>query len=301
MMGLPGSLLALTLLHAGVSVGGSTACPTAEAVQHHLAAMVGTSAPEREEETTHRALLSQNEAGLLVTLHARNGAVVAERQFAADVSCADLAAAAAVVIASWQGELVASATTLAPMPPAAPPPPQPKPVPTPWHATLAAAASGTWVSSSAAPGAWLEVALGRANWRIHGVLAAFAQGYHELPLGPGRGAWQRSALALGPRMQWRHGRVWAAADLLAFLGWLRLEGRDLPNALRDSGADVGASLSGRLGLRWGPLSPFLALGVDRSWVERSLTVEPATEATMPAFAGRALLGVSWHLEIFPAQ
>ena len=286
-------LLPAVWLHlAGVVVGGASACPTPQAVEGLLAVMVGQQSPGGR-----AARLMQTERGLLVTLHAPDGTVVAEKQFQGAAACGDLASAAAVVIATWERELQGAADlTLQALPSE---PTARIPVAAPLQARFGVAAALTRAGPSLVPGVWVDASVGRQ--RVHAMAAVFVDGEHERALGVGLAVWQRTGLGVGPRLLWQGERWWLAIDALAYGAYVRLEGRRQPTNVKDDAWDAGATTAARVGWQAGALSPFVSLGISRSFVSRTFAVEPAGEARMPGTQLGLTVGFSWLPKIFSAQ
>ncbi|MDX2019610.1 MAG: hypothetical protein SF187_05165 [Deltaproteobacteria bacterium] len=275
---------------AAVTVEGSTVCPPPEAVQGLVAAMLdGQPVPSTG---ARRASLSQNNRGLLVTLRGADGAVLAEKQFLASAGCDDLASAAAVVIATWLGELAGETDLTLQALPREPAPPVA--VVRPWEWRLSAAAALTRAGSSLAPGLWIDASAGRGAL-LQGVAAAFVEGAHEQTLGIGQAGWQRTGLGAGPRLLWQAHHLWVGGDVLGHVAWLRLRGEGQPQNVKDQAFDMGVTAALRVGWQMGSWSPFLSFLGGRSLVSRTLAVEPAGEAHMPATLLALMAGFSWRL------
>src|SRR5262245_50285486 len=88
----------------GLTVQGDTVCPTAAEVATRLAQVV-----PRDRDSNGVVYLSSAAGGVHIALYNRSGTQLAERELEGN-ACAELAQAAAVVIASWQAEI----PTLAP-------------------------------------------------------------------------------------------------------------------------------------------------------------------------------------------
>lgn len=292
-------LLSLLFPLAAVVVGGETTCPTPARVNEKLAQM-GVSPGALLSESSREAFLSRNAQGLLVTLRSKDHEVFAEHQFSAQASCEDLAAAAAVVIASWEGELgsVGSLGLQVPTPVVSPPVPK-ESRSLNWDLGLAVQLG--FAASSVAPGAWLETSVGRKERFLRMVLSGFWHGYHELSLGKGEALWRRTGLGVGPRFETQKGRLLGAVDVLAYAAFLQMKGRDQPQNASDTRVDAGLMSNLRVGLRFGNLAPWVSLGAVFSPFKRQLVIEPATSHDLPVLQLCAMAGFSWRFGDFSAH
>jgi hypothetical protein len=110
--------VALLLLR-GITVAGSSACPSTADVTEQLAAL-GISSPDG---ASHQATLDTSSDGLEVRLADASGTVLGRRVLAAAASCAELAQAAAVLIGTWEAQLAAAELAAPPVPVLREPPP----------------------------------------------------------------------------------------------------------------------------------------------------------------------------------
>lgn len=226
------ALLSLLFPLSAVVVG-KTTCPTPTQVNEKLARLgVSPATPLGQE--THEAVLSRNAQGLLLTLRFTNQTALAERQFSAQASCEDLAAAAAVVIATW------------------------------WNWDIGIAIQLGRAASSMSPGAWIEASAGRQERLIRMVLSGFWQGDHELSLGRGEALWRRTGAALGPRLEMQKGSLLSSVEVLAYAAYLQLGGRNQPQNASDASVDAGGMFDLRVGFRFGKVVPWLSLGASYS-------------------------------------
>jgi hypothetical protein len=181
-----GSLSALlwALTVGAVPVDGETPCPTAEEVGQALVPLSAGTRP-----SDHRVHLDHDAGQVTVTLIGATGATLARRSFEAGPGCPELAQAVAIVIVTWEAELPAVTSHLAPAPGA--------PASSPWQWELAAGAGISSVGD-VAPAALVSVALGPPG-RWVGVLSFAGAGGRSATLTPGNVSWQRWELGLGAR------------------------------------------------------------------------------------------------------
>jgi len=282
-------LLSLLLPLAAVVVGGETTCPTPMRVSEKLAQM-GVISATPSVEASHAAFLSRNAQGLLVTLRTTEHTVLAERQFSAQASCEDLAAAAAVVIASWEGELGSEGSLGLQVPLALSKPTESSA----WKWDLGVAAQLGYAASSISPGAWFESSVGSNEGPLRIVVSAFWQGNHELSLGKGDALWRRTGFAVGPRFEIQRGRLLWAVEILTYGAYLQMQGRNQPQNATDAIIDAGGLADLRLGMRLGKVVPWLSLGASYSPFKRQVVIEPATIKDLPVLQLSAMAGFSWR-------
>jgi hypothetical protein len=307
-------LIAVWLSHPLVVVDGEASCPAPADVEARLAALI----PQVEErEPQHRAVLERGPSGLRVDLRRDDGERLAQRVLDASGSCADLAAATAVVIAAWEARLnpeIAARMKLpageAAAPPVAPPPRPEAPRPSRLGleggiGVLASAAGG-----DVAPGLMIQGALLSPADRFGATVALSAAGRRVQGLDGANGAgagWTRAAIALGPEAR-LHGVAQLAFDFHvdALLGLLRVDGVAAttgatdPLATWSSRADTSLQLGAGGGVRvrraWGALGIWLGVGA-RLWPGHQRLVvegEPGASGEVPRYEGELALGACWR-------
>jgi hypothetical protein len=207
---------------------------------------------------------------------------IATRALPAQGSCADLAAAAAVVVAAWRADLDPELTPAVHLPALASPLPvaavsaSPRPA-TPTVAAprrtfavgLGLLASDT--GGSFAPGAmltgWLQ--LGR---RLALDASIFGSTSRSADVGalPGVASWTRAALAVGPALTTRQGRFRSALHAQALAGLLHVRGVEV--GIADVGSDTTALLGAGAGGRLEVMS-----GTSAFWVGLDVCVWPGDQ------------------------
>jgi hypothetical protein len=235
-----------------------------------------------------RALLSQAGGALRVQLVRANGTIVGERLLDARYPCPDLAEAAALVLASWQGEFGAL------------------PVSTP---TLAAgrirARDVPWFEVgigllAAAPrplsaGGSLSVGLNSGHWGVGFQLMAVD--FHREPIGMAQQiSWNRSPLALTARRRFEPstGLVMAVDAGVAGAALLtRSRGFGMNQATLDIdfGPTIGAQVQFDAGSQ---ILPFLGVS-SAIWLQRRLIDLQTERRIMPRVDTWMVLGLSWRL------
>jgi hypothetical protein len=266
-----------------LAVEGDTNCPEPSAVAARLQAV----APSGR--MPGRALLSQSEGALRVQLVRANGTIVGERLLDARYPCPELAEAAALVLASWQGEFGAL------------------PVTTPAVTATAPAARTPWFELgvgllAAAPrplsaGGSLSVGLNRGAWGLGFQLMAVD--FHREPAeGGAQISWNRSPISLTVRRRFKSSRSvvvsldagMAGAALLA-----RSSGFELAHSsLRyDYGPTIGGQVLFDTG---GQILPYLGIS-SAVWLQRRIIqLSDTRRRVLPQIDAWLVLGLSWRLD-----
>ena len=294
---MPGMLTALIGLKAvlGLQLTVEGDCPTAAAVQARLQPLLGSELPAQ---STARASIELLDELLRVEVRDGDGALLSVRDHRRSEPCADLAAWAAVVIASAVQEshrpLTLPQVLLEPPPPPPLPPPPPPPRPRPQlEAGVGVVLSST--ASGLAPGGLIELQTGPAQqaWALK--LAVAATWPTSLPLPQGTALWTRPQLLLGPRYRLWRGRLAVDLSPLGALALVYTQGQGLPVTQQSLGVDVGVGGSVRLGWPQRQWSPWLQLQAT-SWLRpQELWVQglPDAEPTrLPRFELQLSLGLS---------
>ena len=287
------------LLAAGITVEGTTTCPTAAEVESRLGPLVqGGAGPDGDSQSVR---LHREGQALHISLVRADGHLLAWRSVDGSHGCDALAEAAAVIVAAWKSDvgarpLLAASSGTAPslgastasqgaLERAAPGPA--------WG--LAVAGGVTVAGTAAAPAAVMSFAhapVPASAWAVRG--AVVYQGEREAGLPGGKLRWQRWVLELGPQVQGAVGALGWELHLALAGGLTRLSGRGLvdPRAHSDSGLGVatGARLVlGRTGAR-----PFLDLGL-RAWPTRIVAYAGGSTVAETAIArleAALMLGVA---------
>jgi hypothetical protein len=310
------AFLVFLWLAAGVDLQVHTDCPSRAEVSSELDRLAGPgtgdSPPRPSLGPPLSADLTPSDQGLAISLRNQTGELLAQRTLAGSGSCADLAAAAAVIIATWQGEMRADlgpelpsspgprrtrstpepssvAATITASPPSPPVPPMSE---RPWE--VGAAVLGAHAGDVSA-GAVIDVQVGRAGSSLGGRAALLVEGSHAVALGPepGRARWSRAALDAGLKE-----RVWLGAlafDVRAQIeaAVIRLQGDGFSTNYDQTGVEVGVGLGGRLAWPQGRFAPFV--GFDAwTWPGRQAVIASGTgfEASLPRFELQVSAGVS---------
>lgn len=284
-----------------VRVEGATSCPLPFAVEARLAELLpGGETPTAVPDVVE---LVAEETALVLYLRTADGAPAGVRRLPRDHACDDLAAAAAVAIASWQSD-VHPAFAAAPSPPplAAPPPVAAAETPlavAPAGLSLVVAAGGL---SSVSTGGVAPTFAGSATWEParwpFGLrLGGFAQGMRTQALGEGQAAWQRLGAGVGLEGQRVFGAgLWHVSAALSVLaGWLTVEGRGFTENRRERSWEPGAEAATGLGRSLGRGLRILG-GLALSAWPRAHEIEGPTGQTgaLPHIDVLLSVGLGWQ-------
>lgn len=289
-----------------IRVAGNARCPTPADLSARVAELLpGSSAGGAPDDVT----LDEDARGLTLTLRRPGGEIVGQRFLERTSSCADLAAAAAVVVAIWESDVhpeFASRIEPADGPPAAAtqvtaPEPQ---GPTTFDLGAALLGSLAPASGEAGPGAGLMLV---ASWTARsdtftrwGLRTSLSAGLErELALGVGFVSWRRLVLAAGPHLRMvSSSRTWILdlhADALAARTNVRGEGfqTNVPESFLEGGLGAGV----RLMLHRSAVAPWVGLGVT-GWLQPQVpyansNAVSTTSTTLPRLEASLALGVSF--------
>jgi hypothetical protein len=298
-------------LGAPVDLLTATDCPSRAAVAAELARLApDIHAPSAQEQGAPRLSAEIRWVGdsLSIALRTPQGTLAAQRTLVRLGSCLDLAAASAVVIAAWQGEMRGD---LGPDLPAterrASPPrttsteaiattgrePLPRLTGHPWQVGVGAVASR---GADFAPGILIDAELGRPRSRWAAALGLAATGAHALALGPnpGQSRWSRAALDLGARDRLWLGDSALDAHMAVAVAMIRFTGAGFGTNYTPTGFDwgIGGGLRWMWVARW--LAPFVTLE-GWAWPRQKSVAATGTDAEerLPSFELRAAAGLSF--------
>jgi hypothetical protein len=268
-----------------------------------VAARVATLLPARERsEPADVATIEVAAQAMRVTLTRPDGAPLGERVIDARFPCADLAQAAAVVVATWESDVHPEFRAAAPAPAvttAAAPPPAPASAAT---YDLGAAIAGSLAPSSAgaAPalaallvGTWAPAPRG-----LGGRVAFTWPAERDLALGDARVLWRRASLSLGPQIRWVAPASRWALDLHAEAigAWLTASGEGFVRDRQVNSFDPGVGAGARvLWLGAGRLVPWLEVSATGWPREQTAYATPdiAAGTALPRFEAGLALGLSF--------
>jgi len=273
-------------------------CPSARDVERELGPLLG------EEVAAHDVATIATAADGAVSLSLADpaGQPIGERMLPHARTCGEQAKAIAVTLAVWEAQLHPEISLgLDRLAPSEPPPviaAQTAPPPPAHQLTLGLAVLGDWQSSTWAPGARLDLALGPADARWKIKLAAGAIGQHTIDLPPGLGRWWRAFAQLGVDFDVARGRRWAGALGGGFVGSVVSTAGsgfavDRTTRSLDLGGEARARVEARLG-RQSRVRPWVGVLVAM-WARRqTLDLQgAATSAALPRIEPMAALGVDF--------
>jgi hypothetical protein len=287
------------------AIEGSGTCPTPAEVARKLRPLLGDGTVG---EGGDRVRIEPDEQALRVALVAADGRVRGVRHVDRRHDCDELAEAAAIIVASWQGQAPASDEPRR----AAPAPgtvgrsptaisgvahsaravgePAPEPTGVRWFVGLGVVgnAVATGGGGSIAPALALEAnaAPSVRGFGLH--LRALAGARASEPLPNGEAQWRRSALALGPAWSWASDHVIVEADVSLAAALLRIGGTGYEGNESHAMLDVGALAGLRAHSRRG-LAAFAGVGAG-FWPRRTIAYQA------PDLVGSALPRWQWLLE-----
>jgi hypothetical protein len=265
-----------------ITVEGNTSCPEPGEVAARLAAV----APANRMEG--KALLSESEGSLRVQLARDNGTVVGERLLDARYPCNELADAAALVLASWQGEFGAAPVAAPALQVVVPPKTR-----TGLELGFGLVAAGPRPLSA---GGSLSIDVGRGAWGLG--FRLIAADFHRQPIGGGEISWNRSPMAFTVRRRFRPGgQLTLALDagVSAAALFSRSQGLEMSHASSsfDFGPTVGAQVLFDAG---GQVLPFLGIS-SAAWIQpRVIAVNANESRILPKVDSWLVLGLCWRLD-----
>jgi hypothetical protein len=279
-------------------------CPASEVVAAEIDRILGgTRQSAGGAAGLDRADIDEEAERVRVRLVGSDGRIVGERSIqTAAADCAERAAAAAIVLATWETDL-RSPVTLDPPSVAAEAPPAPSP--SPWSAALGLAGLGVASTTDAwAPGASLDAEIAhRRGWGLRTTLWGTGARYEPLATGVGRARWTRWALGIGPSFRSDVGPVRIAAVAELALARIAVSGDGLSRAYGDAMLDWGArgalevSVTPWAPARRGPIALVVGLGAAY-WPRRHQVMAvglAATTRTLPPVDALMSLGLRWEI------
>jgi len=255
-------------------------CPSAHAVVDRLGPLLNDGAP-----TGDRARVLADPAGVRIELRGPAGDLVAARSLSPG-RCEDLAEAAAVAIAVWEGQL----RSPSPSPLRLPRPPAPRRL----GFEVAAAAAAALAGGDAAFGGALALALGRRGGRFLGRLELVGLSTREEVVGGGRASWTRAWAAVGPLVRFRPGRYLIDLHAEALVALLYARGVGFTATRTAYDVDPGIGAGGRAALRLGTLRLFAGVA-GAGWLRPQTLLVGGSGATrdVPRLEALFVLGIAF--------
>jgi hypothetical protein len=290
-LSLPSLILFGLIATSSISVTGLDWCPSSDAVQKHLDALVGEQgAPGRS------ARLQYTPSGLQVALLEGDGTLISQRTIPTDRSCDDLAEIVALVLASWLSDLASQAVSAKPLPSLSIPSPTPtRPTKRSWSWEIGLAPTGSFAGSNLAPGALLQVGLGPARGRWEARLTGIYDGPRQAPEGPGAVSWQRFQAGLGGIYALSRSPYSVEIGGDVVLSDVLLHGVGFSPDASSASLDPGLDLTARLVLLRGHWHPWIGIWATL-WIRQEFpSVQGLTApSALPQVEGFAGLGLSWQ-------
>jgi hypothetical protein len=306
----PGALIA-ALLAAGlpVEVQGTSRCPEPAAVAAILPEMLPlTNDP-------HPVIAWIESAGLdvSITLRGHDGSTRFSRIITSHGDCADLASAAAVIIAAWTTEQNPELSLEQPgvYPPAAQPTAEPKP-PIPEALRLAPPPASVRLPLVLEVGAGLGAVLDGRGWagsarvdvgarvRRFGLRLTFAgDSARDESLENGTATWRKFMVGMGPSLALIDRTVQLELYAQLALGITTVRGRGYDTDLSATDVSAGLTSALRLGIGRSRVRPWLEVG-GRLWlapqeVAVSRQDQPASRLALPRADARVMAGLTFLL------
>jgi hypothetical protein len=266
-----------------ITVEGNTSCPEPGEVAARLLAVAPAS------RVPGRAVLIEAEGSLRVQLVRPNGTVVGERLLDSRYPCPELADAAALVLASWQGELDAAPVAAPALEARRPGRPGTGFFP---EIGVGLVAAGPRPLSA---GGSVTVGVSRGRWGLG--FRFIAADFHRQLIGGGEISWNRSPVALSVRRRFGSDGLVLELDagVAAAILFSRSQGLERNHATwtTDFGPTAGARLSYDAG---SPILPFLGISTA-AWVQpRVIQVNSTDNRTLPQVDSWLVLGLAWRLD-----
>ena len=269
-----------------ITVEGNTNCPDPGDVAARLQAVAPAS------RIAGKALLSESEGALRVQLVRANGSVVGERLLDSRYPCGELADAAALVLASWQGEFDAA--------PVKAPSLRAVEVKPPTRSNLGLQFGLGLVAAGPRPlsaGGSLSVGVNKGAWGLGFQL--IATDFHRQPIdGGGEISWNRSPVTLTARRRFQSSTgLVLALDAGVAGAALFSRGQGPEVNLATASFDFGPSVGGQLLYNAGQgLLPFLGISTVLWLQPREVKVSSINSRFLPQVDSWFVLGLCWRLD-----
>ena len=298
-------LLAAALLAIEIHAPGN--CPGATDIQQRMGPLLetGKAASVVDVATIKRAA----DGSLLVSLVDPDGRAIGDRAFSHGGTCRDQAETVAVTLAIWEAQMHPEialrldrlSPELAAASAPAPPPSRTRELVVAGmpaartSLSLGAAVAGDWQAGSWAPGARIELGLGRAGGRWRARLAGLGTGRHTLDVAPGQATFWRASLFLGAEYDVARGSRWAGVlGCGAVGGVVSIDGAGYAVNRASRSVDAGGEVRARGEWRPGRMRPWVGISIA-GWLRRqNLDVRGATtSSTLPRVEPMVVMGADF--------
>jgi len=273
--------LALVVAIASLEIAGDAICPDAASVRAELARLGVPALADQ-----HHLVITRNGDAIAVELRSTTGDVIGARSLPVDAACGELAAAVAILVATWETELAANPIAPAPIVLA-------RSERRPFAYAVAAGALAMAGRSARGVGGVVTAGAARAAspWMVEGSVGATR--YEQQPLGRGEVDWSRATLGLGGRLRARRATTELALRGQALVGVLHASARGYQTNRSETAVSPGVSGGARVQLGRGFVTPYLDVG-GVAWLRRDhLHVTGlADQIALPRFELSLALGVA---------
>jgi hypothetical protein len=307
--------LGVVLVQPAVEIEGDSRCPSLAEVRTRVAEVLPVRS-DQSDRSGNVLRVEETSRGLLLDLRTREGRVVGQRLLARTSSCADLAAAAAVVVGIWQSD---AQPEFGPSIDGAVIDLRSSRLPRERERTYDLGVAGLWSmavagnQTLAAPGLSLSTSMtfGRPGESARWGLRATASGTAEQvqPLAAGEVHWRRFAGGIGPQLRLSpvSNRVPGVDSSKSAWGWhldlnadvraahLRVRGAGFATNRPSTSYEPAFGAGARLMLHRGKAAAFVELSAVR-WLREQVAVatgSAATEAELPRTEAVLALGVAF--------
>jgi hypothetical protein len=296
----------LALANPAVTIDGDSLCPARADVAARVADLLPPGSTASKPDLVH---LDSRDGAMRIRVVRPDGAPIGERVLVGAFPCADLAAAAAVIIATWESDVHPEFRQALPATrrsPVTPPPPavlaataeQPR---TGSAFDVGAALFGSLApgagSSGAAVGALVIASVVPAGGRVGGRLSLQGSTQRELTLGNGAVRWRRLVGGVGPQLRLTSAGRAATLDLHgdALVALVSASGSGF--AVNHSAGSVDAGIAAGARLFVGPrrsVQPWLDLSLA-GWLRQEVAYNDPGGASvkLPRVEGILALGLSF--------
>lgn len=282
--------MSLLVLAAVVVIDGETTCPSPAQIREHLGVLLADQGSDHD--APDRARIAETADAVELELESASGRILGHRAFSRQASCDQLAAAVAVVIATWEttADGVAPTISVETHAPAASTPAS--------SLSLVVSAGGATVVDRGGwtPGASLELALGSIRSRWAGLLDAIVTESNAVPLAPGSASWARERLAIGASFEVVSGGPFALdADGQLVAGLLVASGMGFSADHSTRSFDPGAAVGLRARFAWGDWGLVVAAS-ETAWLRANhLAVTGLSQIDAPRHDFVLGVGIAWRV------
>ncbi|MEA2696682.1 MAG: hypothetical protein QOI66_953 [Myxococcales bacterium] len=283
-----------------ITVEGDSLCPTAPDVAARVAELL-PAATTTTAGVPDLARVDDQSGALRIRVQRPDGGLIGERTLTRSFPCPDLAAAAAVIIATWESDVHPEFRQSMP---AARQPVAPAGVVTATTATagagsafdIGAALSGSLApsggNSGAALGALIVASLTPGGQGFGGRLSLQGGTERELPLGAGAVRWRRLVIGAGPQLRLTSARPALRLDLHgdALLAYVTASGTGFSPNRQATSIDAGIAAGARLLFGGRSVQPWLDLSLA-GWLRQENAYNDPGGASVPLPRVEAILAL----------